>query len=452
VEKTNRRLGFKLEQIKTKLIGGIMLLMSFFLCKNTFSLNIIYDEEAELYLQNLARPIFRAANQPFNRNNFFIVNDDGLNAFVADGNALFINTGTIISSDNDDEIAGVIAHEVGHIQGGHILRGKLRQQELSEVGLASMLLAGAAAVMSGRGDVGMAIMLGSQSSILNSYLSYMVEEERSADEAGIKFLKETQTSPEGMRNFMKKIAQQNIAEGIEETSYFRTHPVTKERLGFLDNAVKNSHYTGRNKTSEEFLRVKAKLIAFLYTPDTALKYYPKNNTIPEKYAHTIIYFKQMKKQEAINNINELIGLEPNNPFFRELKAQIFMETGDVKTAKKEYKKALDLLPNSTLLKVSYAQATIEDEPTSQELKELETMLNQAVFVRPSYEAWILLARTYGMQNKLPEANYASAEGSFRLGLFDVAKKQANDALKGNSSPKLTLKINDLINRIDEYKR
>lgn len=430
-----------------------MLLMSFFLCSNSFAqINIISDEETELYIQKLATPIFKSANEPFNRSSFFIVNDDSLNAFVADGNNLFVNTGTIIRSDSDDEIAGVIAHEVGHIQGGHILRGKLREQQLSHVGLASMLLAGAAAVASGRGDVGMAIALGSQSSIMSSYLNYRVEEERSADEAGIKLLTANQISPEGLRRFMKKISQQNITTGVEETPYFRTHPVTTERLSFLENADRNSPYRGKTNISEEFLRVKAKLIAFIYPPNIALKFYGKNKTIPQKYARTIIYFKQMQKQKAIDNINDLISLEPENPFFRELKAQIYMETGDVRTAKQEYKKALDLLPNSSIFKINLAHATLEDSPSISELKQIETILNQAILIRPSYESWVLLARTYGMQNKVAEANYASAEASLRIGLFPVAKKQATDALKSAKNAKLKLKINDLINRIDEFEK
>lgn len=423
--------------------------MSMFACIKAHAISIIYDEETEFYLQSLAKPLFRSAHVPFNPNNFFIVGDDSLNAFVADGNALFVNTGTIIKSGTDDELAGVIAHEIGHIQGGHILRGKLKNQQLSEMSLASMILAGAAAVLSGRGDVGMAVMMGSQSSLLSSFLAYRVEEERSADEAAMKFLADNQISPEGMRDFMKKIDNQNIGSGIEETSYLRTHPMTQERVSFLENAVKNSPYKGKRPPSEEFKRIKAKLIAFIYPPAQALKYYKNDDSIAGKYARAVIYFKQMKKDQAISLINELIELEPHNPFFRELKAQIHMETGNVKMAKHEYKKALELLPHSALFKTNWAHAALEDSPSPTELKQLENMLNQAILVRPNYEAWLLLARTYGAQGNMASANYASAEASLRIGAHDVARRQAEQALKENKNPKLTLKLNDLLNRIDQ---
>lgn len=415
-------------------------------------INIISDEETELYLQKIASPIYKSAGVPFNRNSFYIVNDDSLNAFVADGNNLFINTGTIIKSESDDEIIGVIAHEVGHIQGGHILRGKLKGQQLSEAGLASMILAGAAAVISGRGDVGAAIILGSQSSMMNAYLGYRVEEERSADEAAMKFLNENQVSPEGMKNFMKKISQQNIASGVEEDSYFRTHPLTSERIAFLENASNNSKYKDKTNVSEEYLRIKAKLTAFLYPPKITLKHYPNNKTIPEKYARAIIYFKQLNMDKAIKSIDELISMEPRNPFFRELKAQMYMETGNAGKAKKEYGEALNLLPNSALFKVNLAHATLEDNPSKEELSETEKNLNHAILVHPTYEAWILLARTYDLQGKKSEANYAAAEASTRIALFDVAKKQAEEALKNTSNTTLKLKINDLQNRIEQIEK
>ncbi|MDD4556760.1 MAG: M48 family metalloprotease [Alphaproteobacteria bacterium] len=432
-------------------MSSFILLASFLLVGNLQAQTIIYDEETESFIQKLSVPLFRSANIPFNRNNVYILSDESLNAFVADGNLLFINTGTIVRAGSDDELRGVIAHEIGHIQGGHILRGKLKAQQLSEAGLASMLVAGAAAIASGRGDVGMALMLGSQSSMMNNYLNYRVQEERSADEAGVRLLNDNQISPQGMRNFMKKIEQENLATGVSETPYFRTHPVTKERISFIEEATQNSPYKQVTQT-EEFRRVKAKLYAFIYPPEMVFAAYGKGQTIVEKYALAIVNYRIMQKKKAIALIDELISLEPNNPFFHELKAQIYLETGNVKQAKTEYKKALSLLPTSNLFMVSLAQATLEDEPTQAELIETERNLNKVVIVQPTYEAWLLLARTYAMRGKMTEANYASAESSLRLGQFDAANKQLDMAKKGNPTPALSLKIADLENRIKDAEK
>ena len=148
-------------------------------------MTIISDEETELYLQDLLKPIFKSAGIPFNRNKIFIVQDNSLNAFVGDGNNLFIHSGTLLAAKTDDELRGVLAHEAGHILGGHIIRYKLRLQEMQNVGLASMVLAGALGAASGRGDVAAAIALGSQSSLINQSLAYQVQEERSADRKSV---------------------------------------------------------------------------------------------------------------------------------------------------------------------------------------------------------------------------------------------------------------------------
>ena len=198
-----------------------MLILAFLPFDAFAQISIISDEETEQYLASVIRPLFQQAGVPFNRNKIYIVNDNSLNAFVGDGNNLFVHSGTLIKADSSDQISGVLAHETGHITGGHILRQKIKSQAMQEASLASVIVAGAAAAASGRGDVAMAVMMGSQSSLLSNYMAYRVEEERSADEAAVKLLSKEQISPQGLMNFMKKIQKQNMLNGIEESNYFR---------------------------------------------------------------------------------------------------------------------------------------------------------------------------------------------------------------------------------------
>ena len=417
------------------------------------ALSLISDEETELFLQKITRPLFKAAGVPFDRNKLHIVNDNTLNAFVSDGNDLFINTGTIISADGPDELRGVIAHETGHIMGGHIIRQKLKNQSLQQASLASMILAGTTAAVTGRGDVAMAIALGGQSSTLNNFLQYRTEQERSADESAVKLLAQTRQSPAGMLRFMKRISRRNELSGIEESPYFRTHPVTRERIGFLEQAVNASPYKNTQSDKEEFLRVKAKLQAFLETPEQTFRRYPSGNTsIAARYAQTIAYFKQLNIPAALKTINGLIEQEPKNPFFKELKGQIYLETGKVKQAKGEYLQALALMPSSALLQVSAAQAIIEDNPSKADLQKAVKMLNQANLKQPSLMNWMLLARAYGELGDEAYSNYAAAEYSLRMGNVKVAERQARSAqAAARSNNALKLKITDLLNRISEQK-
>lgn len=411
------------------------------------AINLISDEETEYLLGNIARPLFNAAGVNYNRNNIFIVNDGSLNAFVADGNNLFVHTGTIMAATSPNELAGVIAHETGHIQGGHILRQKLKNKAMQEVTLASVVLAGAAAAV-GSGDAAMAVLLGSQSSSLTHYTKYRTEEERAADEAAMNLLDKTQQSPVGMLKFMKRINQQNTLSGVVETPYFRTHPVTRERLTFFEEQVKNSTINDNGKLQADFDLVKAKLFAYLNSPQLTLQKYPLNNTSDAAtYAQAIAYFKSLNITKAHQQIDKLIAQYPHNPFYKEMKAQIYLETGKVKAAKAEYQQALDLLPNSALLQVSLSQAILEDEPSQAEVRQAIDLLNKSLITRPTGFSWLLLARAYGLNGDEAAANYAAAEYSLRIGADKVAERQAKEAKKGNPSPKVALKLDDLLARI-----
>ncbi len=453
MEKINQWLG-SFNAIIKKLISGFLLLSVFLNCKNVYALSLISDEETEVFLHQTLRPIFQAANITFYPSQIFIVNDKSLNAFVADGNRMFVNIGTIVTADSQNELTGVLAHETGHIQGGHILRHKIQAQEIQSISLASMLVGGLAGIAAGRADISIAAILGSQSSALNSLLSYQISEERSADEAAINLLKKINQSPMGMLRFLEKIKQNNKTQGIAERDYFRTHPLTDERISFVAKAANESNAPLLGQNEKEFQRIKAKLFAFTEDPkQTFLKYPLSDNSIPARYAHAIAWFKQPDIDKATEAINSLIDEEPNNPYFYELKGQMMLETGNIKDAVKAYKQALSLQPNSSLFKLNLAQAMLENNPNIDELNNIVQMLLQVLVYNPdnSY-GWLLLARTYGLQNNLAGSAYASAEFNLLTGDIVTARRQAQRAIDNKPSTTLRLKIDDLMLRIKQIEK
>lgn len=449
MEKINQKLTGSKKNTVSRLIIGFWLILAFLPLRDALGqMSIISDEETEQYLAKVIRPIFQTAGIPFNRNKIYIVNDNSLNAFVGDGNNLFIHTGTLLKADNTDQISGVLAHETGHILGGHILRQKIKNQSMQEASLASLVLAGAAAAASGRGDVAVAVMLGSQSSLLSNYMAYRVEEERSADDATVKLLYKRQTSPQGLLQFMKKIQKQNALNGIEESDYFRTHPVTSERVRFLEQAVKQSPYHQDHSLDSEFQRIKAKLYGFLQEPAQTFKRYPLSDTsIAARYAQAIAYFKQLNFGKALRMIDALSAEEPDNPYFYELKAQIYMEQGNLKAAKEAYGKVLKLRPDAALLQVDWAQAALAVSPSPAELKNIIAVLNRSLQQRPSAMGWLLLSQAYDQNGQTAYAEYAAAEYSLRIGAADIAKRQAENAQRKNPPSALRLKLDDLLRRI-----
>lgn len=454
MEKTYKRI--KKAKLWQKRLAAILIAVSVFLsfgARANDGIRIISDEETEQLLADIIKPLFNAAGLKFNRNNIFIVEDNSLNAFVADGNRLFVHTGTIIRADNVNELVGVIAHETGHIMGGHILRQKLKAQDMSEVSLVSAILAGAGAALSGRGDVAMAVMLGGQTSMLNHYTAYRTGEERSADEAAVKLLNSTGQSPKGILQFMKKISQDNMLNGRVEIPYFRTHPITSERINFFEKQSEISPYPATSDYDDEFLRIKAKLKAYLLSPQQTFKEYPlTKNDIPSLYAQAVAYLKQLKFDKAADKINILIKKEPNNPFFYELKGQILLETGNLAKAKECFAKAYDLLPNSALMQINYAQAVLEDSPDQKDARLAINLLNKSLISAPKGFAWMLLAKAYGIVGDMAEANYAAAEYSLRIGALQTAQNQLKNAAKHPMSKQLKLKCEDLAQRIKAIKQ
>ncbi len=446
VEKTYKRIK---KYFQLKIIGSLFL--PFVLSINfayAQGVRLISDAETEQLLLDLAKPLFEAAKIPFENREIYIVEDNSLNAFVAEGNNLFVHTGTIMAAQSPDELSGVIAHEIGHIAGGHILRQKLKNKSLQEVSLFSVIAAGAAAVISGNPDVAMAAMLGTQNSVLTNYTMYRTSEERSADETAIGLLKQTKQSPQGMLNFMKKLANHTKLQGIEETPYFRTHPLTQERISFFEQAVKKYSYPTTFNLQHRFDMVKAKLKAFLQTPEQTLRQYPINDKSgPAQYARTIAYFKQLKLSLAQQELAKLLQKNPDNPYFYELKGQIYLETGKANNAKIEYQKALQLLPNSPLLQISLAQAILEAQPNVDDVQQAINLINKAMIKRPTAFGWLLLARAYGAQKRYAHAQYASAEYSVRIGAIDTAKLQLKKALEFKPDAQLKLKISDLSEKI-----
>lgn len=427
-------------------IGVLFTLLSF--CANAQTPNILIDDETETFVCNIVRPIFKVAGIRFDKNKVHLLSDSSLNAFVSDGNHLFVHTGTLMAAKNPNEISGILAHETGHIAGGHILRQKLKIQNLQTLAAVSLVAAGAFGVASGRGDAALAVALGSQGSLLNSLIAYQLGEERSADESAVKYLKALGQSPEGLRNFMKTIQKTNRLSGYEEVDYFRTHPMSAERLSFFQNSIQKNGGSTKSAYDEDFLFVQAKLTAFLLPIDRVLKKYPATDkSAPAKYAHSIVKFRQKKFNEAVLLVDELIAQFPKNPYFLQLKGQFLFESGKIEPALESYQKALALKPDSAETTILYATAAFESKNKAHLLQDV---INRLVKLQNEHEraaVWQLLSRAYFEKGQLAESFDALARYNFAIGNIELAQRQVKKALESNPSASLKLRLSDLERQI-----
>lgn len=448
VEKVNRLISFiKIRQILTTCRYFALPILILGLCLFSFNaaaLSFISDDESETLVQHIVKPIFGAAGITFNPHKILIANDSTLNAFVSDGNYLVIHSGTLMNADNVNELNGILAHEAGHIAGGHIVRQKIRIGQAQIASVASLIAAGAAAAASGNAEAALAVMLGSQSSLLNSMTAYQMQEERSADESAVKYLKQLNQSAFGLKNFMQKSARANRLNGYQDFPYFRTHPLNSERIAFFTQAAENSSGAVTSPFDTEFKMVKAKLSAFLLPPERGFKLYPLSDTsAPAQYARAILYYRQNNLPKALKNIDSLIAKQPENPFFHELKGQFLFEKGKLPEALAAYKKALTLRPNSAEIMFGFAQTALEAPHNLGELKQIIATLNRSVLKKEKADTWVLLARAYNEAGRKADALYASARFNMMLENYAIAEKQIAQAEKNNPSPELKLKLADL---------
>jgi len=441
----------KTDWVKSKFL--LKLLLGFFLSAVfTFSAyampSLLTDDETETLIQEIVQPIFKVAGISYDSNKIHLLNDMSMNAFVSDGNHLFVHTGTLLKARNVNELSGILAHETGHISGGHIMRQKLKLKDLQTLSAISLIAASATAVASGRGDAAMAVALGSHGSLLNSMMAYQMTEERSADESAVRYLKELKISPAGLKNFMKTIQKNNRLSGYEENPYFRTHPMSGERLAFFEKAVKENGGQVSSPYDQNLKFVQAKLSAFLLSIERVLQKYPvTDQSDVAKYAHAIIDLRQKKFETAIQKIDVLIAKHPSNPYFHQLKGQCLFESGKVQNALVSYKKALHLRPNSNETMLFYAQAALETKQSKADLQNVIDTLNKLQLKHESAHGWELLAKAYYERGSEAESLYASAKYSVLIDNIDTAKKQIKKVLSLNPSEPLKLKLKDLENEL-----
>ena len=399
------------------------------------TLSVIRDTEMEEYTLNGTKKLFKIAGLNDQKAKVVFIDDPSINAFIVSGSTVFIHTGLLAQSDTPDEFFGVLAHETGHIVGGHSVRLQHEYQKAQTTTLISTLLGSVAAIAAGRPDVGIAIIAGSMGSIQGLMGVYRQSEENAADSIAVDILKKSPYSPAGLLDIMKKIEKEERLVIDEMPSYWRSHPLTRDRILFLE-----AHQTDRkvNRNDEAFNRIKAKIFAFSKTPEqTFLRY--TDNSLPALYAQSIALFKQSKVGEALKKADLLLKAEPDNPYFHELKGQILFESGQIDEAIQNYRQAVRLLPKATLIRLSLAHALIETDK-KENIDEAVSHLEKTIATDRNFpENWWFLYIAYAKQGKKNLSDYAKIEYDFLLGneedlpqrIQSLKKRLKNDTVKYN---------------------
>jgi predicted Zn-dependent protease len=399
--------------------------------------SILRDTESEQLLREYTRPILRTAGLEKQNIQMVIINDASFNAFVADGRRIFVNYGAIMQSETPNQLIGVLAHETGHLAGGHLskLREQLAQAQTQMIIAmllgAGAMVAGAAGGGSGLANAGAAAVTGPQEMIRRSLLSYQRQQEENADRAGVKFLTATGQSPKGMYETFKRFTSESLFAARGADPYLQSHPMPADRVASLEELARASPYWDKKDDPALQMRhdmMRAKISAFMERQDTVYRRYPLSNTsLPGRYARAIATYLHGDLNNALTQIDGLIQTQPNNAYFYELRGQALLEGGRPNDAIAPLHKALALSNNAPLIEMLLGQALVATDNKAH-TDEAIAILRAAVSRESEAPlGYAQLAMAYGRKGDYAEADLASAQAAYLRGDNKTARDLASRA-------------------------
>ncbi len=417
--------------------AAFALIASFALAVETASAqSILRDAETEALLADMAAPLIEASELEPGNVDIVLINDPSINAFVAGGQVVYIHSGLIDAADTANEVQGVIAHELGHITGGHIVRFNEGTTAASNISILSLLI-GVGAALAGAGDAAIGAIMAGQRAALGRFLAFSRVQESAADAAGARYLSEAGISGRGSIAFFEKLQGQARRYGYardDEAEFTRTHPLSSNRIARLREVYTvDPAWDAPDDAALQarFERVKAKLYGFLQDPKRTLNRFPESDTsIAARYARAYAFHKDAQIERALAEADGLLAINADNPYFLEVKGQILLESGKPEEALIPLRRATDITLNQPLIASMFGHALIATEDEAN-FAEAERVLRAAVSRdRLNPFAWYQLGVVYAARGDMPRARLASAEQQVMTRRYPEALRSAQAAEAG----------------------
>ena len=396
------------------------------MAQQTPRVTIIRDTEIEELIHKEAEPMWRAAGLNPDNVHIVIMGDPDINAFTAGGQTIYINTGLIQASSNPNQLIGVIAHETGHITGGHVARESMYKPALATYLLTMGL--GLLAAVAGAPDAGAGLLYSADYFATLTALTYSRTQEASADQAAAGFLEKAHISGRGLVDFFDNYRYQEVFDDYRKYRFFLDHPLSSERIDSLKARMAKSKYYNDVDSPEDLAQhaiIRAKLKAFMNLPQqTFIDYKETDSSFPARYARAIAYYRALETDKALRLTDALIADYPTNPYLYELKGQILFESGHPVDAAAAHMHAVELKPNAALLQMMVGQDLLAEEDKSKADEAIVHLNKSLELEHDNAEAWFMLARAYDAKGDRGRASLATAEENFYLGQMRDARTQA----------------------------
>ena len=386
---------------------------------------LVRDAEIENLLREMSDPVLEAAGLRPEDVQILLIADPSMNAFVANGQRIHFHTGLIVEAETPNELLGVIAHETGHISGGHLAR----MSEGYDAAMGPTIIAmglGVLAMAAGAGDAGAALIASSQQFGMMEFLGYRRNQEAQADQAGARYLEAVDQPIAGIVAFMRRFQYQEALSQARRFPYFRTHPLASDRVSALTARAEAQEARwaaeGRPEWTEDpdllrrYALAQAKIVGFLDSATRVWSKYPETDTsAPARYARAIAAFQAADINRSRSIVETLIAEEPDNPYYHELLGQALFETASVAESVEHHRRAVELLPGEPLLMINLARSLLavggEDN-----VAEAEQLLGEAISREPDNAfAWAQRAIAFERLGRRGDALMATAEQAFALG-------------------------------------
>ena len=417
--------------------------------------SIVRDAQTEQLLQEYARPLLHAAQIDPASIRIVLVDDRRFNAFIVDARHIFIHTGVFLDSESPAEIMGVLAHEIGHIKGGHLAHAHSSLDDARFVAMLSALI-GVAALATGAnansdslvgGGAGLAASSGNFGQRL--FLAHRRLQEETADRIALQLLGQAGLPTSGLTNILNRLARRERYAGAQADPYLRSHPASSERLRNLTHgAAREKARPAADLTAlqQRHDLVRAKIKAYTGRPGSAARaFFPSDKSLAADYGRAILAMRRGEISAARTALDGLVKHAPQNPYFRELLGQLHLQAGNADIAIASFREALQLSPDEPQLRAALGSALLA-RGRGPDIDEAITLLSRAVTQDQNLPAsWRQLAIALNRAGRALEATLATSRSLLASGDIAGAKFHAarvrEEATRGD---RLWLRADDIL--------
>jgi len=419
---------------------------------------VIEDPLLQEYVESVGQQV---ATHAFSDNAgfvFFMVNDSSINAFAAPGGYIGVNTGLLMASRSESELAGVLAHEVAHVTQRHIAR-QFEDQTRMRIPMAAAMLAGALLASQGGGDAGAAAITGVMAVDAQRQINFTRRHESEADRVGVDLLVKTDFDPQGLPDFFQRLYEASRVYGTNVPEFLRTHPVESRRIAETRDRIEQIGGGKRRRDPLDYYVAQARArVLSSQSPDRladqfaeAIRTGSHRDVSGQRYGQALSLMRAGHMDRAREQSARLLDTHPEYLPFLLLAAEIELQAGSTDAAIERYREAESLYPGDFTLALSHGSALIQAGRYRSAMNVLRGQLQNSIVRSTAYAQYARAARGAGMraESHASMATYYSLRGGLRLAIEQTELALGSADVTPYQRSRLQAQLESLRNRSAE---